>query len=132
MVHALRPGGGDTHAWAGVERTLTLFASLGNAGVLPTIAGLFGLGLLLAFARLRSGGLWLSIGIHAAWVAIFRMGWLVFAIRPKPIWLIGPGWPPIVGGAAGRIAVAAALAAFLLALRTTRLPLPPRAPTFDA
>jgi len=98
--------------------------------VLPTIAGPLGLGLLLAFARLRSGGLWLSIGIHAAWVAIFRVGWLAFAIRPKPIWLIGPGWPPIVGGAAGWIALAAALAAFLLALRTTRLPLPPRAPTF--
>jgi len=52
-------------------------ASLGNPGVLPTIAGPLGLGLLLAFARLRSGGLWLSIGIHAAWVAIFRVGWLV-------------------------------------------------------
>ena len=78
VVHALRPGGArDAYAWAGVERTLALLAPLGNPGVLPSIVGLFGFGLLLVFARLRSGGLWLPIGIHAAWVAVFRVGRLV-------------------------------------------------------
>ncbi len=86
VVHALRPGGSrDAYAWAGVERTLALFAPLGNPGVLPSILGLFGFGLLLVFARLRSGGLWLPIGIHAAWVAVFRVGRLVLDIRRTPV-----------------------------------------------
>jgi membrane protease YdiL (CAAX protease family) len=122
VVHALRPGGArDAYAWAGVDRTLALFAPLANPGVLPSIAGLFGFGLLLVFARLRSGGLWLPIGIHAAWVAVFRVGRLVLDIRHTPVWLIGPGWPPLVGGAGGWIAIGATLAALVVALRPTRL-----------
>jgi membrane protease YdiL (CAAX protease family) len=122
VVHALRPGGArDAYVWAGVDRTLALFAPLANPGVLPSIAGLFGFGLLLVFARLRSGGLWLPIGIHAAWVAVFRVGRLVLDIRHTPVWLIGPGWPPLVGGAGGWIAIGATLAALVVALRPTRL-----------
>jgi len=122
VVHALRPGGArDAYAWAGVDRTLALFAPLANPGVLPSIAGLFGFGLLLVFARLRSGGLWLPIGIHAAWVAVFRVGRLVLDIRHTPVWLIGPGWPPLVGGVGGWIAIGATLAALVVALRPTRL-----------
>jgi membrane protease YdiL (CAAX protease family) len=122
VVHGLRPGGPrDAHAWAGVERTLALFVPLGEPGVLPSIAGLFGFGLLLVFARLRSGGLWLPIGIHAAWVAVFRVGRLVFDIRRTPVWLIGPGWPPLVGGVGGWMAIGATFAALVVALRSTRL-----------
>jgi membrane protease YdiL (CAAX protease family) len=122
VVHALRPGGArDAHAWAGVERTLALFVPLGDEGVLPSIAGLFGFGLLLVFARFRSGGLWLPIGIHAAWVAVFRVGRLVLDIRRTPVWLIGPGWPPLVGGVGGWIAIGATFAALVVALRETRL-----------
>jgi hypothetical protein len=66
-------------------------------------------------ARLRSSGLWLPIGIHAAWVATFRVGRLFFDIRPTPPWLVGTGWPPLIGGAAGWIAVG--VAAALLARR---------------
>src|SRR5439155_1445843 len=77
-------------------------------GAVPTVAGLFGLGLLLAVARLRTGSLWVSIGIHAAWVSVFRVGRLFFAIRHEPVWLIGPGWPPLVGGVAGWLAIAVA------------------------
>jgi hypothetical protein len=50
------------------------------------------LGLLLAVARLRTGGLWLSVGIQAAWVAVFRVGRLFLDIRKSPAWLVGPGW----------------------------------------
>ena len=118
VVHALRPGGPpDAHAWSGVDRTLALFAALGDPGVLPSIAGLFGFGLLLVFARTRSGGLWLPIGIHAAWVAVFRVGRLLLDIRRTPIWLIGPGWPPLVGGVGGWIAIGATSAALAVALR---------------
>jgi hypothetical protein len=120
IVHALRPGGPrEAFASAGIERTLALFAPLGRPEVVPGMIGLFGLGLLLAVARLRTGGLWLSVGIHAAWVAVFRVGRLFLDIRKTPAWLIGPGWPPLVGGAGG--AVALAVTALLL-----RAVLPPR------
>ena len=70
------------------------------------LVGLGCFGLLLVWARLRSGSLWLPIGIHAGWVAVFRIGRLFFEIHPQPVWLVGPGWPPVVGGAAGAVAVA--------------------------
>src|SRR5438046_443766 len=78
--------------------------------------GLAGLAGGLAVAALFGGlGLWLPIGIHAAWVATFRVGRLFCDIRPTPPWLVGTGWPPLVGGAAGWIAVG--VAAALLARR---------------
>ena len=103
------------HAWSGVQQTITLFAPLASGAALPQLVGLALLGWLLAAARLRSGALWLPIGIHAAWVATFRVGRLFFDVRPTPAWLVGTGWPPLVGGAAGWIAVG--VAAALLARR---------------
>ena len=106
IVHALRGGKvASVGPWAGVERTLGLFAPLGNPATLAGVAGLCGLGLLLAVARQRTGSLWVPIGIHAAWVGVFRVGRLFFDIRQRPAWLVGPGWPPLVGGAAGLLAL---------------------------
>jgi membrane protease YdiL (CAAX protease family) len=107
IVHALRGGGkiAATGALAGWTRTASLFAPLGDPVVWPGVAGLFLLGLVLAWVRGRTGSLWPSIGIHAAWVGVFRVGRLFFDIRQRPAWLVGPGWPPLVGGAAGMIAV---------------------------
>ena len=109
-VHVIRTraGGGPVHVWSGVAQTLGLFAPLASGAVLPQLIGLSLLGLVLAVARLRSGGLWLPIGIHAAWVAAFRVGRLFFDIRATPAWLVGTGWPPLIGGAAGWIAVGVA------------------------
>jgi len=90
---------------AGFERLRTLFAPLARPRALRMLVGLALFGLLLVWARLRSGGLWLPIGIHAGWVAVFRIGRLFFEIEPHPVWLVGPGWPPVVGGAAGWVAV---------------------------
>jgi membrane protease YdiL (CAAX protease family) len=90
---------------AGFERLRALFAPLARRKALYMFLGLTAFGLLLAWARLRSGGLWLPIGIHAGWVAVFRVGRLFFDISPEPAWLVGPGWPPVVGGAAGFVAV---------------------------
>lgn len=124
VVHAIRTGGADTLAgpWAGWERTLGLFAPLGQPTSWPSIAGLCGLGGLLAWCRLRSGSLWFGIGIHAGWVAVFRVGRLFFALAPTPVWLTGPGWPPLIGGAAGWVAlvVTAVVAVMLLSGPTTR------------
>ena len=108
-LHALRTGGGRSGAgsWAGVERLVTLLAPLTDVSALPSVIGLAGLGLVLAIARIATGSLWTSIGIHASWVLVFRVGRLLFELRRWPVWLVGPGWPPLVGGAAGWVAVAA-------------------------
>jgi uncharacterized protein len=131
VVHALRPGGPrEAYATAGLERTAALFAPLARPENVPAMVGLFGLGLLLALARLRTGGLWMSVGIHAAWVAVFRIGRLFLDIGKTPAWLVGPGWPPLVGGAGGLVALAATAILLLPALRRrSRLPVPGGAPT---
>lgn len=36
-------------------------------------ATLFGIGMILAWARLRTGALWFSIGLHAGWILAFKM-----------------------------------------------------------
>src|SRR5436309_4497319 len=114
-VHVIRARSfaGPPHLWSGVQQTSVLFAPLASGAALPQLVGLSLLGVLLALARLRSGALWLPIGIHAAFVATFRVGRLFFEIRPTPGWLVGTGWPPLVGGVAGWIAVG--VAALLLA-----------------
>ena len=116
-VHVIRARSylGPVDAWSGVRQTVTLFAPLASGAALPQLAGLVLLGLLLALARLRSGALWLPIGIHAAFVAAFRVGRLFFDVRSAPAWVVGTGWPPLIGGAAGWVAVA--VAALLLRRR---------------
>jgi membrane protease YdiL (CAAX protease family) len=107
-VHAIgkAPASGPVTAWSGIERTAALLAPVTTTVALPELVGLALLGLVLAAARLRTGSLWVPIGIHAAWVAAFRVGRLFVTIRPTPVWLVGPGWPPLIGGAAGWIGLA--------------------------
>ena len=110
-VHAVRTRaarGATVTFWSGLDRSAALLTPLLERQALPGIVGLVGLGLLLAVVRLRTGSLWVSIGIHTAWVAVFRVGRLFFAMGHEPAWLVGPGWPPLVGGAAGWVAIAVA------------------------
>jgi len=109
---------GAMDMWSGLQYTEALIGRLVAPVNLAPLFGLFLLGLLLAAARLASGTLWLPIGIHAAWVAVFRVGRLFLDIRPEPRWLVGTGWPPLVGGATG--VIAAAVCAALLARHTAR------------
>jgi hypothetical protein len=119
-VHVIRTrgGAGPLHAWSGFAQTLGIFAPLADGTALPRLAGLALLGLVLTLARLRSGTLWLPIGIHTGFVAGFRVGRLFVDLGPRPAWVVGAGWPPLLGGAAGWLAVAVA----------ARLALPRRAP----
>jgi membrane protease YdiL (CAAX protease family) len=134
VVHALRPGGSkEVYAMAGIDRTVGLFAPLADPGVAPSVVGLFGLGLLLVGARLRTDSLWLPIGIHAAYVAVFRVGRLLLDIRKTPAWLIGPGWPPLIGGVGGLVALAVTAALLVVFLRRReRLPISRPLPTLAA
>lgn len=116
-VHLIRVSGGRAPVtpWSGLARSATLLAPMADPAALPAFVGLLGLGLVLVAARLGSGGLWLPIGIHAAFVAVFRVGRLLFALGRTPAWLVGAGWPPLLGGVAGWAAVA--IAALLLRSR---------------
>ena len=116
-VHLLHPRSSTAHdAWAGVRRTAEILSPIADPANLPTFLALFVFGLILAVARLRSGSLWLPIGIHAAFVAVFRVGRVYFRVRTKPVWLVGDGWPPLIGSATG--AVGLVVTAALLALWT--------------
>jgi membrane protease YdiL (CAAX protease family) len=107
-VHLLHPHSSRAYdALAGVRRTIELLAPLAEPANLPTFATLFGFGLLLAAARLRTGTLWTAIGIHAGWVGVYRVGRVFFRVRRHPEWLVGGGWPPLVGSATGVVAVLA-------------------------
>ena len=110
-TRCVRAGRSRHIPWRASIARVGLFAPLADAIVVPSIVGLFGLGLVLAWARLRTGSLWISIGIHAAYVAVFRVGRLVFDILKTPAWLIGPGWPPLDRRRRGRIALAVAVTA---------------------
>jgi membrane protease YdiL (CAAX protease family) len=117
MVHLLHPRSSTAHdAWAGVRRTAEIFAPIADPANLPTFLALFVFGLILATARLRSGSLWMPIGIHAAFVAVFRVGRVYFRVRTNPVWLVGDGWPPLIGSATGAVGLVATAA--LLALWT--------------
>lgn len=55
-------------------------------------ATLFAVGLILAWARVRTGGLWFSIGLHAGWVAAFKCCNIFFmdvADHPLRPWGVG-------------------------------------------
>jgi membrane protease YdiL (CAAX protease family) len=118
-VHVIRRrgSGGIVHAGSGFEQLVGLLAPLADVAVLPELVGLAFLGAVLAAARLRAGTLWLPIGVHAAFVAAFRVGRLFFRIGSEPAWLVGAGWPPLMGGIGGWVAVAVAGG---LVLRQTR------------
>lgn len=55
-------------------------------------ATLFAVGLILAWARLRTGALWFSIGLHAGWIIAFKAGGFFYqkvADHPLRPWGVG-------------------------------------------
>ena len=108
-----------THALSGAGPAVSLL----EPRVWPGLAGLFGLGLLLAALRQRTGSLLVAVGMHVAIIGALRCGRLFFSLPGRSAWLVGPGWPPFVGGLAG---AAAGLTVGLLAWAWLR-----RAPVRD-
>jgi membrane protease YdiL (CAAX protease family) len=118
VVHVLRNGPKIAASpTAGIERTLALFAPAAAPATWSTIGGLALLGTVLVWARLRTGSLWMPIGIHAAWVSVFRVGRLFVRIRRRPVWVVGASWPPLIGGAAG---IAGVVVSGILLMRWSR------------
>lgn len=107
VVHFLR---GGKHAGAvtwlsGFERLASAFAPLADPGIAPALIGFLLLGVLLAYARLWSGALYLSIGLHIGLVSVLRVGRVAmdFPLQPGLFW--GLKRPPLVSGVVGWIAL---------------------------
>ncbi|MBI5687463.1 MAG: CPBP family intramembrane metalloprotease [Verrucomicrobia bacterium] len=87
------------HFWSAPPKEL--------AGVLPAMVSLTGLGALLAWCYVRSGSLFLCVGVHAGAVAALRM---LLAVteegRGDLGWLFGSGAFKLVNGAAAWPALA--------------------------
>jgi membrane protease YdiL (CAAX protease family) len=121
VVHFLR-GGKQVDAvtiWSGFERVASAFAPLINPEILPGLVGFVVLGMVLAHARLRSGALYLPMGLHIGWVFTLRVGRVVMDLprRRQQGLLWGMARPPIVSGVAGWVAIAATGALVHLVLR---------------
>ncbi len=98
FVHFLKPPDGfeivdPTHLLAGFELLGKILLHFTHPLFFVTdFATLFVVGLILAWARLRTGALWFSIGLHAGWVLAFKGFNLLFrAVDPHALrpWGIG-------------------------------------------
>ena len=103
VAHFLRGGRqvGEVTPASGFERLVGAFAPLADPGILPAFIGFVILGLLLAYARLRSGALYLPIGLHIGWVFTLRVGRIVMDFPQRPGLLWGQRHPPLLGGVVG-------------------------------
>ena len=103
-------------------RTLGLSFSQLSAplSALPTLIGLFLLGVVLAEAFILTGTVWFSVGLHAGFVIGAKL-WpqMMVTRRGLPGWLAGWGRQPLISGAAGWVAALAVLL-LLRALAGTR------------
>ncbi len=98
FLHFLKPPDGfeiadPTHLLAGFELLGKILLHFTDPLFFVTdFATLFIVGLILAWARLRTGALWFSIGLHAGWVLAFKGFNLLYrAVEPHPLrpWGIG-------------------------------------------
>ena len=78
FLHFLKPPDGTliadpTQALAGFELLGKILLHFTDPLFFVTdFASLLGAGLILAWARLRTGALWFSIGLHAGWIMVFK------------------------------------------------------------
>lgn len=112
--------------WAiGISSAIFALLHLGNPGAgLASTLGLVAAGLFLAYAYLRTGRLWLSIGLHVGW-NFFEGTVFGFPVSGLDLFRLmrhtvdGPGWA--TGGGFGPEAGAVMLPAYALGLLLVRL-----------
>lgn len=104
--------------WIGLKTLAACFAPIArepmvladpsrwNESILPGTVGLFLVGVVLGVAALRSGRLWVSIGLHAGWVFVLKTKGLMVARAGNDLrWLYGDskvvtgvlGWAFLLG-----------------------------------
>lgn len=95
--------------WAGVHHLTYAFQPLLDpTNLLPGVLGLFLIGLVLSYAFLRTGSLYLSIGLHAGWIFGLK-GIRIFGDyrRGDLGWIFGSWEPKILSGVATWIGILA-------------------------
>jgi hypothetical protein len=126
VVHFLRGGKqvGEVTLASGFERLASAFAPLASTEIAPGLVGFVLLGLVLAYARLASGSLYLPIGLHVGWVFTLRVGRLAVDYPVEPGLLWGLRRPALVSGLAGWLALGATgcVLAWVLARRRRQHP----------
>ncbi|HEY7320284.1 MAG TPA: CPBP family intramembrane glutamic endopeptidase [Candidatus Binatia bacterium] len=105
-LHFVKPGEeyflSGIDPWAGFRHLLSTFAPfLEPAEIAPGIIGLLLIGIVLSYAYLRTGTLYLSIGLHAGWVISIKTVRVFGDYRTENLgWLFGSSDPKFVSGVA--------------------------------
>ena len=122
-LHFVKPG--DDYFFdrldflAGFRHLLTTFQPfLEPATLLPGFIGLFLIGVVLSYALVRTGHLYLSIGLHAGWIIALKTVRVFGDYSRQDLgWLFGATDPKIVSGVAAWIGI---LLVGLAIMRLTR------------
>jgi uncharacterized protein len=103
-LHFVKPGEeyflSGIDPWAGFRHLLSTFAPfLEPAEIAPGIIGLLLIGIVLSYAFLRTGTLYLSMGLHAGWIISIKTVRVFGDYRRENLgWLFGSTDPKIVSG----------------------------------
>jgi len=106
LLHFVRPGQAyfldGFEPLAGFRHLFKTFAPfLDPLPILPGIFGLFLIGVVLSYALVRTGKLYLSIGLHAGWIIGLKTLRVFGDFRRQDLgWLFGSTDPKIVSGVA--------------------------------
>jgi membrane protease YdiL (CAAX protease family) len=102
-VHFVKPAKqfpfGGLDPLAGVRYVVRALEPLLDPAILPGLCGLFVIGLVLSYAFMRTGSLYLSIGLHAGWVFGIKGSHVYGDFSRRELgWLFGSAEPEIVSG----------------------------------
>jgi membrane protease YdiL (CAAX protease family) len=103
-LHFVKPGEqyflSGVEPWAGFRHLFSTFAPfLEPTEIVPGMIGLLLIGIVLSYAFLRTGTLYLSIGLHAGWIISIKTVRLFGDYRRESLgWLFGSTDPKIVSG----------------------------------
>jgi uncharacterized protein len=122
-LHFVKPGEeyflDRLDVFAGFRHLLTTFEPfLEPLRLVPGLIGLFLIGVVLSYALARTGNLYLSIGLHAGWVAAIKSVRIVGDFSRRDLgWAFGATDPKIVSGVVTWIGI---LLVGLMVMRLTR------------
>ena len=103
-LHFVQPGEqyflSGVEPWAGFRHLFSTFAPfLEPTEIVPGMIGLLLIGIVLSYAFLRTGTLYLSIGLHAGWIISIKTVRVFGDYRRESLgWLFGSTDPKIVSG----------------------------------
>jgi CAAX protease family protein len=103
-LHFVKPGEqyflSGVEPWAGFRHLFSTFAPfLEPTEIVPGMIGLLLIGIVLSYAFLRTGTLYLSIGLHAGWIISIKTVRIFGDYQRESLgWLFGSTDPKIVSG----------------------------------